>query len=356
MFPVHPTLVPAMKFASVLLLGSVVLTSSALAQSEQSAVAGTSTPDTSTATTATPSTAATSTAATTTTTTHSTSTTRALVIQVGGETALASALGPSLREAAHAHSRALGLTPIPTDGGCDDLDCAAAFLMTDAADVAAFVEVFGHDGVCEGVQATLLSPEGVRYVGTAEVGTAGVDEAMRVALAQATARHRGEALPTLGVNGTPAGATIRLDGVTWGTVPHAEPVAPGPPVIEVRARAHRSDRREITLAGEDLTLDVALVPGEDSTSVDATPFWISGIGALVLGVSAVIVGVVGFAQGVTCVDDACLTYERPDAVANGVWIGTGGVLTIAGAVMIGIAASSGGASGDTASLRLRARF
>ncbi|MBN8610800.1 MAG: PEGA domain-containing protein [Deltaproteobacteria bacterium] len=328
-----------MSFASVLSFGSFAIPSSAHAQSEETASGTTSSLDTSAP------------SVTTTSTTE-----RVLVLQVGGETSLASALGPSLREAVHAHSRALALTPLPTDGSCDDLDCAAGFLATGAADVAAFVEVFGHDGVCEGVQATILVLEGTRYVGTAEVGTAGVEEAMRVALAQAVARHHGEALPTLGVNGTPAGATIRLDGVTWGTVPHAEPVAPGPHVIEVRSRGHRSDRRDITLGGEDLTIDVALLPGEDGSSADATPFWITGVGALVLGVSALVVGIVGFTMGESCVDAACTQYERPDLGGNGVWIGTGSALTVVGAVMIGLAASSGGSNGDQARATLRLRF
>lgn len=343
---VHVSLVPAMSFASVLFLSPLVIVSSVHAQTD----ATTTSTDASAATDSAP-------AETTPTSVTTTSTSeRVLVLRVGGETQLASALGPSLRDAVHAHTRVLALTPLPTDGGCDDLDCASGFLSTGAADVAAFVEVFGHDGVCEGVQATLIVLEGTRYVGTAEVGTAGVEEAMRVALAQAVARHHGEALPTLGVNGTPAGATIRLDGVTWGTVPHAEPVAPGPHVIEVRARAHRSDRREITLGGEDLTIDVALLPGEDVTQPDMTAFWVSGIGALVLGVSAIVVGAVGFAGSASCVDAACERYERPDAVGNGVWIGSGGALTIAGAVLIGIAASGGGQSGEQARATVRLRF
>ncbi|MBX7195000.1 MAG: PEGA domain-containing protein [Sandaracinaceae bacterium] len=281
---------------------------------------------------------------------------RVLVMRVGGEEALASALGTSLRDAVHAHTRTLSLTPLPTDGGCDDLECGAGFLATGAADLAELVEVFGHNGVCEGVQATVLVADGTRYVGTAEVGTAGVEDAMRVALAQAIARFRGEALPTLGVNGEPAGATIRVDGVTWGTVPHAEPISPGHHVVEVRARGHRTDRREITLGGEDLTLDVQLSPGEDGAAGGELGLWIAGAAGVALGVAGLVVGIAGFAMGESCTDPSCTSYMRPDAIANGVWLGAGGALTVTGGVLLGLAASSGGGDGDRAMLRVTGSF
>jgi hypothetical protein len=293
---------------------------------------------------------------------------RALVLRIGGESLLASALGPTLREAVFGHTRALGLVPLPTDGGCDDLDCAMGFLATGSADVAAFVEVYGSNGVCQGVQATMVVSETTRFVGTAEVGSAGVEEAMRVALGQAVARFRGEARPTLGVNGTPPGATIRVDGISWGTVPHHEPIGPGSHVIEVRARGFRTDRREITLTGEDLTLEVALVAGEDEEqtptpvggSSDTTPLWIASASALVLGITGMIIGFAGLAMGESCDDAACATYSRPDLVASGAWIGAGGALAIAGGVMIGLAATatptSSAGGGERAMLTLRAPF
>jgi hypothetical protein len=279
--------------------------------------------------------------------------TRVLVLRVGGEPLLASALGPNLREAAYGHVRALGLVPLPTDGACEDLDCADGFLSTGAADAAAFVEVYGSNGVCQGVQATVLLGESHRFVGTAEVGTAGINEAMRVALTQAVARSRGEARPTLGVNGAPAGATIRVDGITWGTVPHHEPVSPGAHVIEVRARGFRTERREVTLSGDDLSLEIALLPGEDagdaSARADTTPLWIASAGALVLGVAGMVVGFAGLALGESCDPPGCVTYSRPDLVASGAWIGGGGALAVAGGVLIIIAATMGPAASGGAS-------
>lgn len=326
--------VPAMSFASVL-LASLALTAPLAAQSEAMTAATAAPPP------------------------------RALVLRVGGESLLASALGPTLREAVFGHTRALGLVPLPTDGGCDDLECAMGFLATGSADVAAFVEVYGSNGVCQGVQATMVASETSRFVGTAEVGSAGVEEAMRVALAQAVARYRGEARPTLGVNGTPAGATIRIDGVSWGTVPHHEPIGPGAHTVEVRSRGFLTDRREITLGGDDLTLEVALVPGEDEGETpipagtsDTTPLWIASASALVLGIAGMIVGFAGLAMGEACEDAACTTYSRPDLVASGAWIGAGGALAIAGGVMIGLAATASptASSGERAVLTLRATF
>jgi hypothetical protein len=325
------SLVPAMSFASVL-LACLALSTSVAAQSTGEPTATPPPP-------------------------------RVLVLRVGGESVLASALGPNLREAVYGHTRALGLVPLPTDGGCDDLECATGFLSTGSADVAAFVEVYGSNGVCQGVQATMVVSETTRFVGTAEVGSAGVEEAMRVALAQAVSRFRGEARPTLGVNGTPAGASIRVDGLSWGTVPHHEPIGPGPHVVEVRARGFRMDRREITLTGDDLTLEVALVPGEEdgetpapAGSSDSTALWIASASALVLGIAGMIVGFVGLGMGESCEDAACTTYSRPDPVASGAWIGAGGALAIAGGVMIGLAATAGPSGDPRAMLTLHAPF
>lgn len=344
---------PAMSFASAFFLSLVLATSVSAQVTSGSVTSGSATTD-----------AATTDAASEAVTDRATPPAarsgppRVLVLRVGGDSALAAALGRGLRDAVHAHTRTLELTPLPTDGGCDDLECAEGFLATDAADVAAYVEVFGRDDVCRGVQATLLAGE-ARFVGTAEVGTAGVEEAMRVALAQAVARFRGQSLPTLGVQGTPAGASIRLDGVTWGSVPHAEPVAPGRHTLEVRARGHRVDRREIELAGEDMSVEITLVPGEDEESVsgggDALPLWIAGATTLAAGLAGIVVGIVGFAMGESCVEASCERYERPDAVASGVWLGAGGALTMAGSVMLGVAASAGNGS-ERAALNLRATF
>ncbi len=279
---------------------------------------------------------------------------RLLLLQVGGDPNLATPLGPGLREALFQEARTLQLVPLPTDGSCADLECGLAFLTTGAADIAVHLELFGAGGVCEGVQVTVIVAEGRRYTGATEVGSDGVPAATRVALTQAVARMRGTALPSLHVEGTPVGASITLDGEPWGALPHGAETEPGQHVVEVSAAGHASERREVTLLGEDVRLDVALTP---SPSSDTTPLWVAGIGTLALGVAAILVGTVGFAMGESCTDATCTSIERPDVVGSAAWLASGGALTIGGVVMIGIAASSSGSTSEQrARLTLGASF
>lgn len=278
---------------------------------------------------------------------------RLLLLQVGGDPTLSAPLGPGLREALFQQARGLQLVPLPTDGGCADVDCGLTFLTTGAADLAVHLELFGANGVCEGVQVTVIVPEGRRYTGATVVGADGVPMATRVALTEAISRMRGTSRPSLSVEGSPVGASVTLDGQAWGSVPHSAPTEPGEHVVEIAAGGHAPERREITLVGEDLRLDVALTPLPAS---DTTPLWATGIGALALGVAAIVVGTIGFAMGERCADEACTSVSRPDVGGSATWLAVGGALTIAGAVTVGIAASSGGGSSGQARLTLRASF
>ncbi|GAB4195329.1 MAG: hypothetical protein OHK0013_01450 [Sandaracinaceae bacterium] len=282
---------------------------------------------------------------------------RILVLRVGGDPTLASALGPGVRETLFAEARTLSYTTLPTDAGCEDTACAEQFLSTGAADLAAVVELTGSSGICERVTITIVSGGGARFRGAANVPASGVPDAARAALRQAIARARGEAMPTLGIEGTPTGAQIRVDGVAWGVVPHEEPVVPGVHRLEVRARGHRSEHREINVGAEDLRLRIELSPGTDEDGADATPLWASGIGALALGVAGIVVGTIGLAMGESCVDAMCESYARPDVGASALWMAAGGALVIGGGVVLGLAASTGGeSSGTTARLSLGARL
>jgi hypothetical protein len=273
--------------------------------------------------------------------------TRLVVLRVGGDPTLASALGPSLRETLFVEARTLSYRTLPTDAGCDDAGCAEQFLATGAADLAVVVELAGTSGVCERVTVTVVSAGGERFRGAANVAASGVPDAARIALRQAIARLRCEAMPTLTVEGTPAGAQIRVDGIEWGVVPHEEPVSPGTHRFEVRARGHRTDRREITVGAEDLRLYVELAPAADGdAATDTTPLWVAGAGALALGMAGVVVGVLGMAMGESCVGADCASYTRPDVGASAAWMAAGGALAIGGGVVIGLAASTGSQSTD----------
>jgi hypothetical protein len=283
--------------------------------------------------------------------------TRLVVLRVGGDPTLASALGPGVRETLFVEARTLSYRTLPTDAGCEDAGCAEQFLATGAAELAVVVELAGAAGICERVVITVISSEGARFQGAANVPASGVPDAARVALRQAIARVRGEAMPTLGVEGTPAGAQIRVDGVEWGVVPHEEPVSPGTHQLEVRARGHRTERREVTVSAEDLRLRVDLSPSTEERGTDATPLWAAGIGALALGVAGIVVGTIGLAMGESCVDATCASYTRPDVGASAAWMAAGGALAIGGGVVLGLAASTGSeTTGTTARASLGARF
>jgi hypothetical protein len=284
------------------------------------------------------------------------SATRVVVVRAAGDPALASALGPGVRETVFGEARALSLQTLPTDASCADLDCAEQFLATGAADLAVLVELTGAGGVCERVSVTVVSSEGTRFSGAANVPSSGVPDAARTALRQAIARSRGEAMPTLSVDGTPPGASIFVDGVAWGGLPHEEPIAPGEHRLEVRARGHAAERREVTVGSDDLRLRFDLAAVEEGSGSDATPLWVSGAGALALGIAGVLVGTLGFAMGETCTDATCATYSRPDVGASAAWLATGGALVIGGSVLMGLAASTGGTSGSQARLTLATRF
>ena len=94
--------------------------------------------------------------------------------------------------------------------------------------------------------------------------------------------------------------------------------------------------------------DAAMQLRPESPSADATPSWILGTSLTIGGVAAIVVGIVGLAMGPSCVDSTCLQYERAAELPSIAWIGTGAALVVAGSVFFGVAASTGGASGQSA--------
>lgn len=205
------------------------------------------------------------------------------------------ALAPNARAVFFDELREMGLLPLPTDGGCEDLACAEEFLALETADIA-----------------LLMAEEGGSI-----------------------------SLTLVGASTHSATCTDREDAGLRACIRELV-VAAGIPVRAiVQAPAQAAQ---------------AVPPTTASASSDATPLWIVG-GSLTLGgVAALIVGIVGLTSGPTCVDAMCLQYERSAEVPSIVWLSSGAALIATGAVFLGIAASAGGPSGQSARASFGLRF
>ena len=203
------------------------------------------------------------------------------------------ALAPNARAVFFDELREMGLLPLPTDGGCEDLACAQEFLGLETADVALLMS--------EGGGSILLTLVGdtEHTANCADREDAGLRTCVRELVIA-------------------AGIPVRAAGAT------ATSTAP--------------------------------LPTTPTQGSDATPLWILGASLTVGGVAALVVGIVGLASAPSCVDAACLQYERPAEVPSIVWISSGAALIVAGGVFLGVAASAGGPSGQSARATLGLRF
>ena len=206
------------------------------------------------------------------------------------------ALAPNARAVFFDELREMGLLPLPTDGGCEDLACAQEFLGLETADVALLMAEEGGS-----ISLTLVGETEHRAT-CADREDAGLRTCVR------------ELVVAAGIPVRAATATTESDAST----------AP---------------------------LSTAATQGSD-----ATPLWIVGASLTVGGVAALVVGIVGLASGPSCVDATCLQYERSAEVPSIVWISSGAALIVTGSVFLGVAASAGGPSGQSARATFGLRF
>ena len=203
------------------------------------------------------------------------------------------ALVPNARAVFFDEMREMGLLPLPTDGGCEDRACAEQLLGLETADIA-----------------LLMTEEGGSVLLTL------VGETVH----QATCADREEAGLRACVRDLVRGAGIAVRAPEP-TVPASTELPEAQPAMQLTPAANTSD---------------------------ATPSWILGASLTIGGVAAIVVGIVGLAMGPSCVDSTCLQYERTAELPSIAWIGTGAALVVAGSVFFGVAASTGGASGQSA--------
>lgn len=207
------------------------------------------------------------------------------------------ALVPNARAVFFDEMREMGLLPLPTDGGCEDLACAQQLLGLETADVALLMTEEGGN-----VLLTLVG-ETEHHATCADREEGGLRACLRELV-------RGAGIP-------------------------------------VRAAAPRSAEANPTTTAQAADA-LVLTPATSTASSDATPSWILGTSLTLGGVAAIVIGVIGLAMGPSCVDSTCLQYERSAELPSIAWIGTGAALVVAGSVFFGVAASTGGTSGSSA--------
>jgi hypothetical protein len=278
---------------------------------------------------------------------------RFVILMPSGDPTLAHALGQGVRERAQAVLTTDGFAAVLGPAACSDADCAAPLLENDAADFAMAIALWGHDAVCERVAVTLIDDHAGTFSGEVPVTDTGVPAAIEGAIHQALETARSGA-STLRVEGNPAGATITLDRIPWGAMPHEDTVTRGDHSISVSADGYVTQRRDFTLTDQPMTLTLELARGENATTSDPIVVpggastgpdvgWLGvGIGAGVAGLALVGVGAYGFATPDSF--SGGRLYERNNETSSAVWIAAGSVLVVAGVVAIVWAVSSGSSS------------
>ena len=204
------------------------------------------------------------------------------------------ALAPNARAVFFDELREMGLLPLPTDGGCEDLACAQEFLSLETADAA-----------------LLMSEAG------------------------------GSILLTLVADTSHTATCADREDAGLRTCVRELVIAAGIPVRPVAVSAPATS---------------TALPTTATQASDATPLWVLGASLTVGGVAALVVGIVGLASAPACVDATCLQYERSAEMPSIVWISSGAALIVTGAVFLGVAASAGGPSGQSARATLGLRF
>ena len=277
---------------------------------------------------------------------------RFVILMPSGDPTLAHALGQGVRERAQAVLTTDGFAAVLGPAACSDADCAAPLLENDAADFAMAIALWGHDAVCERVAVTLIDDHAGTFSGEVPVTDTGVPAAIEGAIHQALETARSGA-STLRVEGNPAGATITLDRIPWGAMPHEDTVTRGDHSISVSADGYVTQRRDFTLTDQPLTLTLELARGENATTSDpivvprgastGPDIALIGIGAGMAGagLGGVIAGLYGFLAPDTAAGAGM--FERTSVEGSAAWLGIGGALLVGGVVVLVVGLSSGSA-------------
>ncbi|GAB4112911.1 MAG: hypothetical protein OHK0013_48600 [Sandaracinaceae bacterium] len=285
---------------------------------------------------------------------------RVLVLVPAGEPELARRLGPDARARATAELARQGLVASPGPAGCTDPDCAGALLEGGAADLALALALWGRGTRCERVAVTVIDARGGTH--GSEVAVAGDDvrAAVEAAVRAALARVAQGGGTRLSVTGPPEGATITLDRIPWGTMPHEGVVTAGEHSLAVSAEGYETDRRTVVVGAEPLSIAVQLTPTTtqmaspaatqpptSGTSTGGPDLALVGVGGALGagGLAAVGAALYGLLAPETTPSGPELTYERTSVAGSAAWMGTGGALVVGGLVLVAVGLASGGGDG-----------
>lgn len=296
---------------------------------------------------------------------------RVLVLAPAGDARLARTIGTAARDHASATLTTRGFTAARGPAGCAEPDCATELLSGGAAEYALAIALWGRTR-CERVAVTLVDAQGITHGGEVTVTGTDVDAAIDGALTAALEHLASGGSAMLSVTGSPPGATITLDQIPWGTLPHEDRVPRGEHQLAVSADGHVTTRRAITIGTEPLSVEIALTPDvtAPAPSVDLEPTTVAAtepatastgpdVGLLAVGgavagvgVGLMTVGIVTLAlpdSGMPVPPD--FLYERAATVDGIGWLVAGGVSLAAGIVLVIIGATSGAPAARPQALR-----
>lgn len=243
---------------------------------------------------------------------------------------------------------------------CEQPSCVPAMLRTLGATMGAGVAIWSHATGMQ-VAVVLVDPEGRQANGARELP---LDAAVREAAVEATdaalASWAVRSGAMVRVVGSPPGASITVDRVLWGTIPHEGTLSPGEHRFVVSADGHETERRavpiQVRVDGEAEEVRFELAPAQEQpervSSNDGGDGLVLGLAigvpTMAAGVALVVARAVMEAEGTQCASLSCdpslppeeRFVSRPATDENVALMITGGVVAIAGGVVMGMLAAS----------------
>jgi hypothetical protein len=302
---------------------------------------------------------------------------RAVILPVAGRQDLVAQYGDEAVATMRTVLESASLEPISTSDAqtamvragtspCEQPACVPDMLRTLDAVMGAGVAIWPHEVGIQ-VAVVLVDPEGRQANGARELPLgASVRDSVVEATDAALASWAVRSGAAVRVTGSPAGASITVDRVLWGTIPHEGTLSPGEHRFVVSAVGHETERRtvpiQVRVDGNAEELNFALRPSEGSSdsSGNGEDHLALGLGigvpAIVAGLALVVTGAVLEAEGVQCASESCdpslpldeRFVSSPATGQNVAFMISGSVLVIAGGIVMGVLGSSGSSSGQSA--------
>jgi hypothetical protein len=273
-------------------------------------------------------------------------------------------MGAQARDRAIATLGARGFTAARGPAGCAEPDCATELLRGGAAEHALAMALWGRTR-CDRVAVTLVDAQGIAHSGEVAVSGTDVNAAIDGAIDAALAHLASGGSSILQVSGSPEGATITLDQIPWGTLPHEDRVPHGERQLAVSADGFVTDRRSVTVGTSPVSVEIALERAEaEPAESDAPPapaevehtapatqpsagpdVVLLGVGGAVagVGVGLLVPGIYGFAAGDGAPSPE-LVYERTNVPVSAAFLGVGAAAIVGGVVLLVLGATSGGST------------